>query len=896
MKNIALRKDLTDLSGTERTALVNALLSLKTSGKYNKYSDQHDSYFGDAHGNEFFFPWHRKFLRNLEEELQAIDPSLALPYWDWRVDLSTSALPWTNSFLGGTGDPVSGPFSPWGIRRTLGASSSLPSAGDVTADQGETPYSDFWSPSEGTHGPPHGWVGGNMSTARSPDDPVFFLHHCFVDKWWSDWQNANPALDAYQGAGIRSPTSAMPPWSTTPNDVLDSVDLDYMYDTDPPRVELATSSLKFIDIPEGEETVRGITFEVVTNTLLSFNVTAGPGAAFGTPFGTSISVDPGNGAVAGDAILWISYKGTNNGDTAAGSVTVACPQTGDSWTLAITANTVARPSVGVALVLDKSQSMETDIGDGRSRNELLVYAANIFANVIQEANGIGIAAFDHDANKVMDIKDAGPPLSGSIFGAGRVEAIGHIAAHQPNPLGATSIGDGVEQGNALITAAASNYDEMAMLVFTDGEENREKYISQVSVGDKVFAIGLGSAADLNSAALTELCNNSGGEMYLTDTIDPNDDYFKLAKYYLQVLAGITNTDIVKDPEDWILPGDKHSIPFELNETDISHDVVVLSPGASALRLTLETPTGEIVDPAFASTAVGVTYVPGNTFSYYRVTLPVVDSAGVAAQEGTWKAILEVDPKHFLKHLGSLDNHPKQAAEARTHGLRYNLSVYALSNLRLVGTMGQNSYEPGATLSLRCSLTEYGQPLAGSATMNAELTLPDGTTATQPLVNQGGGVFELQTVASLAGVYEAYVKANGKTARGREFTRERIFTAAVWKGGDDPVPTTPDRDPGGDDHKCLCALLRCLLSRKVLTERFEERLASEGIELDAARRCIESWCRCGRKPSRPGVIKGGRSMPAESLVEGHVDVQLELDDHQVGEAVEAILKVLSLRGR
>lgn len=22
----------------------------------------------------------------------------------------------------------------------------------------------------------------------SPNDPVFFLHHCFVDKIWADWQ------------------------------------------------------------------------------------------------------------------------------------------------------------------------------------------------------------------------------------------------------------------------------------------------------------------------------------------------------------------------------------------------------------------------------------------------------------------------------------------------------------------------------------------------------------------------------------------------------------------------------------------------------------------------------------------------------------------------------------
>ncbi|HEX5847186.1 MAG TPA: tyrosinase family protein, partial [Rhodoplanes sp.] len=27
-----------------------------------------------------------------------------------------------------------------------------------------------------------------MAPMTSPNDPVFFLHHCFVDKAWADWQ------------------------------------------------------------------------------------------------------------------------------------------------------------------------------------------------------------------------------------------------------------------------------------------------------------------------------------------------------------------------------------------------------------------------------------------------------------------------------------------------------------------------------------------------------------------------------------------------------------------------------------------------------------------------------------------------------------------------------------
>ena len=34
-----------------------------------------------AHGAPGFLPWHRAYILDLERELQAIDPSVALPYW-----------------------------------------------------------------------------------------------------------------------------------------------------------------------------------------------------------------------------------------------------------------------------------------------------------------------------------------------------------------------------------------------------------------------------------------------------------------------------------------------------------------------------------------------------------------------------------------------------------------------------------------------------------------------------------------------------------------------------------------------------------------------------------------------------------------------------------------------
>jgi len=46
----------------------------------------------------------------------------------------------------------------------------------------------FTGPS-GLHNRIHQWVGGSMGPGTSPNDPVFFLHHCNVDRIWSLWES-----------------------------------------------------------------------------------------------------------------------------------------------------------------------------------------------------------------------------------------------------------------------------------------------------------------------------------------------------------------------------------------------------------------------------------------------------------------------------------------------------------------------------------------------------------------------------------------------------------------------------------------------------------------------------------------------------------------------------------
>lgn len=80
------------------------------------------------------------------------------------------------------------------------------------------------------HNTVHVWVGASMGPGTSPNDPVFFLHHCNVDRIWSNWQqrypysNYEPQAGGPTGHNVNDP---MFPWdgvatqdTVTPQDVL----------------------------------------------------------------------------------------------------------------------------------------------------------------------------------------------------------------------------------------------------------------------------------------------------------------------------------------------------------------------------------------------------------------------------------------------------------------------------------------------------------------------------------------------------------------------------------------------------------------------------------------------------------------------------------------------------
>lgn len=624
-------------------------------------------------------------------------------------------------------------------------------------------------------------------------------------------------------------------------------------------------TLNFIDIPADETQLRAIRIDVRSFHATTIELTIAPAAPFSMHnFAGSVSIGKSSDYdTPREIYLWVKYTGTNAGDTANGTAQVTCPETGEVFNVTITANTIARPTCAVMLVLDKSGSMTSQSGvDSMTREEVLKYSANIFISIIRENNGLGMVTFDHDAQDLL-VPVVGPFGSpDDAFDIPRLDASTAMGGYSANIDGLTAIGDGIERGHNAM-ASVTGYDKKALIVFTDGHETASKYIADVSslIDGQVFAVGLGTASQLNPAALNNICNDSGGYLLLTDQLD-NDDNFKLAKYFLQIQAGVNNEQVVVDPSGFIQPGVTVKIPFFLNEADISVDAIVMLPVEGLVNVSIETPAGAIIEDSNLGTFPMVKKIVRDKITYYRMTLPVNNGSNVTAQNGRWNIVLKIEEKFYKKYLSSLRESTEAYAQAQAHGVKYTALVHAYSNLRMHCTLSQDHYESGTAIHLRAGISEYGIPLGNNASVKALLKMPDGSFTTIVLYKVSTGVYEGHFVANYPGIYAFTVQANGFTSRNVKFTREQVLTAAAWKGGNNPVPTSssnPDKNP---THEALCKLLHCL--DKTVSSAAKKRLIKDGFDIEALMKCFcPPQVKVEKKPVKLSSLKPARALPKKS---------------------------------
>jgi hypothetical protein len=743
----------------------------------------------------------------------------------------------------------------------------------------EADYDGMSTSLESVHGAMHGFVnmGGEHTSFR---DPFVFLLHSNVERLFARWQtdpahpervdpasvygtqSGNPALNG--NVEPWSGNSSIRPW-TAPESEQEpknykhpSIVFPPCYDTNHTAIPLVQVMnpgtppiINFNDVPTDETTVRAALFRVYGCGDVTIRVKSGAGPA--PPFSV---LHPASGTVTvlhgahlyAEARIWIAYKAGPAGvPVPDGSVTFECPENGKEFTFVIKANAVPRPKAAVMLALDQSWSMSFAAGtSGATRLQVLKDAARMFMELVQQGNGVGLIRFDHDSYPVNDPTWPGLGIteitSEDLFDPGRIAAINAVNNHNANPAGNTSVGDGVDRARQVLNALPMGvYNHKAMIVLTDGLENQPLSIADVtgSIDDRTFAIGLGNEQQVNTAALRALANGTGGFLYLTGLLTSSlDDYFRLRKFFFQILAGVTNSNIIVDPLGFLSPGVKLRLPFHVTEADIACTPLVMTD-ENVIDLSLEAPDGTPIHPAMAP-GLGMHFGVGAQTKRYRFTLPVPLGAG--QQKGTWHAVLTINAADFKKALSRLrDQKDDRWQTFATHGARYCFVAQTYSNLRLAADVEQSGFEPGAELRFRAVLTEYGIPVEKRARVNIELTRPGGSVVTLSMVETEPGVFEQKQQATYSGIYHVRFLANGVTLGGTPFTREQLASAAVWQGGDkprDPPRDTP-RDPGTADWG---RLLQCILSGKNVSRQLEERLKKEGVNLDGIRECFKTFLR------------------------------------------------------
>ena len=848
------RKNFTDLTPTELNRLADALNELYDDGLVTQFANLHNDSWDHIHWEPQFLPWHRYFILRFEQALQAVDARITLPFWDWtRADSQNLDNGVWLTFFGGRAN-TGGRFDHWNLTRESSPVGDLPTVAEVAAALDEGSYTSFRQavePGE-VHVAAHRWVGEDMFSGHSPRDPLFYLHHCNVDRIWAIWQLNNAGLNQYDTTAITSdgnspgaPVAVDQPMvgGATPGSMLDhrAIGIRYPQDDalavvrpgiltgDPIGVQLLTTTVWFNDIPEDEETRRPATFIVDGCDRLNFQVTAGPSAPFELHDGAFVS-HPQTDLHTDEVRIWVRYRGTTEGATDSGVMTVrVTDQDGalvDEFVdIPLEANTVKRQKAAVVMVLDESGSMLADAGNNRTRLEVLQRAALTFIDNLFDDNGVALVSFDETATKLTDLADAGG-MTSSV----RTAARNAIMAHgPPNNQPHTSIGAGIQRATELYSDAlnADDYDVKATLVFTDGVQDREPWISEVSaaVAERVYAVGVANAANVANDVLVQLASGSGGSMLVTGAID-QDDEFLLEKFFLQILAGVVNGSMINDPAGELTFGTIDEIDFAITRADIGFDAVILTRFPGVVLAGLRAPDGTVLQAANlppGSLRVGSSSVD------FRVTLPVVHN-GVEHWTGNWQLLMTIGrgkPGHtVITHV------PTDTRGLGSPRLPYHALIHARSNLRLRSTLDQDGLAPGSSFLLTAQVDEYGWPIQTHPTVRAILRRPDRSTTTVHLGEIEAGRYAATEVGNQTGVYRFRLIAEGLTTAGEPFTREQLLTGVLGR----PSPPRPSGGSFGDGvRETLCDIMRCL--REAMSPSLRKRLEASGIDVDVFDRCL-----------------------------------------------------------
>ncbi|KAI6214332.1 hypothetical protein M3Y94_00255000 [Aphelenchoides besseyi] len=239
----AIRKEFRQLTAEEREAYVDMMNAMQQDGTYRQIGRIHRA--AGVHSGPSFFPWHREFLKRAEFVFRLYNPDLVIPFWDSTLEshLPTpgDSIMFSRYLMGEpdeSGDVYNSPFVNFTTldnRPTFNRQLGNQEDGEMVSEtriewtlkqtkinrvlaysmplMGCTDYIMDDRFLEFTHDYVHYYINGDMEDrTTSSNDPLFFLHHSFIDSIWELWRLKQQTREQRENEYPTDEIECMPPW------------------------------------------------------------------------------------------------------------------------------------------------------------------------------------------------------------------------------------------------------------------------------------------------------------------------------------------------------------------------------------------------------------------------------------------------------------------------------------------------------------------------------------------------------------------------------------------------------------------------------------------------------------------------------------------------------------
>jgi hypothetical protein len=617
----------------------------------------------------------------------------------------------------------------------------------------------------------------------------------------------------------------------------------------------AIAPIDFGDVQQGFRTVRFITVANPADGPLNFQAAiGGPDAAlFGLPDPNGSVIDPpatrnytvnpvspcGNLAVgSGETIVAVSFFAGVAPKVATATLTLSNHNASNfpasqTWVFPLSAQITPPIALDVALVVDRSDSMNAALGS-RVKIDAAISAAELFVELLRPDldDRVAVARFNNERNVVVpmtpvsttaaptqndirqkvntDIKPAEGLTAiagGTMLGIHEVEKP-HPGNPSPLNRAVVVLTDGIENtafeepaGNWLSILGGTMYKPDAATVNDTVETTAVTWPG----GIERYAIGVGKPGEVSPTQLNALTGDAQKVMYVDQDLT-GKLYFQLEKYYTQIFMDIVGTQPILDPMYWINPGEKHEIQFEVLRGDVDAMVVVYDYQGQRLPFFCVSPIGEIVDPAVIPAGYQLRAAFTSQARLVQFKMPSKEPDRYA---GTWKVVVVHDgrvckgpPNVHGKEPGFV---PRDCQSGVKTPLLYGIAIGVGSDFRMFPFVTPSPVYTGDPILLTALVSEAGLPVTG-CTVTVDATVPGGSTLQLKLLDDGthadgaadDGEYAKSFTSTFApGIYHFKFRAVGINREGQQVVREAVRDKPVLERGRDDPGNPGNGHPGGD---------------------------------------------------------------------------------------------------